>query len=234
MSKVYSTWPNQLKILCFCLILAFQTGCAYQQKKLRIDHVTTFLSDKSLMNLEKTPDKESFRWVDSKLRQGFYRNIIIEPISFNNQIYQVNDFSEKLERALTSRIKKEMTLVGLKIDQRKTRKTLRVRSHVSSIESKTKGIGLRDLTISSALFSCVQALLGYRDSYVFLYLEMEIVDASTNEPLAAFVSKGSAIQSNNKEVKINDILKIMSDWIEQGMLEMNEMKRPELRTVSLF
>ena len=227
-------WLKKLQKVLLCLALLSQfAGCAYYQKKLRQDHVSSFLSSHSISRLKKVEDQEVMKWIDPVLSTGFYKHIIVQSVEINQSDYIDEAFSRKLNQALTNRLEKEMMMVGLQIRKRPIRRTLILRSHVSAVDSKTKGIGLRDLTISSAIFSSIQAILGHRDSLAFLYLEMELLDAKTETPLAAFVCKGSAIQLDNDQITISDMLKIISFWIDQGVLEIEEMKNPNLRSESV-
>ena len=227
---------NHNKKSCLFVILGtiilslISTGCAYQQKRLKPKHFSGFLSDTSYQNLKKVSGQETYRWVSPKLSGKPYSNIIIDPINLSqdNDSLASKKFAKQLQNSLEDRIWKNMTQAGLKVTYRPGPETLVVRTYISGVETKTKGLTPREFLPLSALLASIQAALGYRPSIAFMYLELEITDSRTGESLAAFVSKGNAKQLNNKNLSISDMLKIVSTWIDKGLFEIEELNKVPL------
>ena len=222
-----NTYLLLIKITVISLLFS---SCAYQQKILSTKHFSGFLSDTSYDNLKKVPGQETYRWASPKLASHDYNHIIIDPINLNNKDKETvvsKKFALQVQKSLEDRLWKNMTQAGLQVTYKPGPSTLVVRTFISGIETKTKGLTPREFLPLSALLASVQAALGYRPSIAFMYLELEITDSHTGEPLAAFVSKGNARQLNNKNLSISDMLKIVSTWIDKGLFEIEELnKRP--------
>lgn len=188
-------------------------GCASTQEE--IDTATEFsgyLGDYSQL---KETDDGRYLWISEKLEKGKYKKILLETVSIyphdllkdNENAALVQQTAKELDKAFAASISKEFEIVS-----KPGPDVLILRSALTENETDTQGMTGWEVIPIAAIVGGVQAATGTRSRIVQIVFEVEALDSTTNQTVAAMVRKGTAEQDDREKLTQEDFMIIVNEF----------------------
>jgi len=205
------SYPFSLAIVV--VMLTILSGCASTQKE--IDTATEFsgyLGDYSQL---KEVDDDRYLWISETLQKGKYKKIILKPVSTyphdllkdHENAALIQQTAKELDKAFTASISKEFEIVSEPGPD-----VLLIRSAITENETYTQGMTGWEVIPVGAIIGGVMAVAGTRSRIVQLVYELEALDSTTNNRVAAVVRKGTATQDDRKKLTQEDFMIIVNEF----------------------
>lgn len=213
-----------LRPLATALLLGSLTLTGCTAKYADQQQFSGYLRDYS--KLEKTESASGqpvLRWVDPNFKAQNYRNMVVQSVQFYpapKPSEQVNTQAlEELYRYTNSQVKtalgKKFQLIDLKNGANISgSQTLIFRAAITGVSTSTESLKPYEIIPIALVTAAAMTAAGERDKNSELFLEAELIDASTGKPVLQVVRKGFGKHLENDEQQVTlDTLKGVIDSV---------------------
>ena len=157
------------------------------------------------------------RWVDPQFNAANYDHLIFQPLRFyptpqtTDRISQ-QTYDELLSYANTrmrDALSRRFQLVGFSSGPR----TLEFRGAITGVSADTEGLKPYEVIPIALVVAGAMAATGERDQNTELFLEGELIDTSTGQPVLRVVRKGfgKTLNNNRQAIGIDDLKPVVDD-----------------------
>lgn len=199
-------------------------GCVSQVTK--PEQYSGFLDDYSRLQPATSPTGQPvMRWMAPGIRLSNYRHVMVQSIGF----YPAPKPSEQIGapaladlQAYTSRQVKAAFGRRFQVHEPSTtpkgslpgRQTLVLRAAITGVDTRAEGLKPYEVIPIALVAAAASSASGARDRTTELFVEAELIDASTGQPVLQVVRKGyGKVLENNEEQVTLDTLKGVIDGI---------------------
>ncbi|HLD66004.1 MAG TPA: DUF3313 domain-containing protein [Pseudomonas sp.] len=163
------------------------------------------------------------RWVDPNFNVANYDKVIFQPVNFypapqpTDRISQqtLKDLLGYTNKRLSEALGSRLQLVGFSGGPR----TLEFRGAITGVDASTQGLKPYEVIPVALVLAGGMTAAGQRDQNTELYLEAELVDTATGQPVLRVVRKGfGKTLSNDKQAVTANDLKSVIDGLTQDVL----------------
>lgn len=187
-------------------------GCA--SKVTTPDQYSGFLADYSQLQPATSPTGQPvMRWTAPGLNLNSYRHLLVESIAFHPQPSPTAQISDKtlseLEKYLSTQVKgafsKRFQVHDLSSSQQAAvpaAQTLILRAAITGVSSQTEPLKAYEVIPIALVAAAAMSASGKRDQQTELFIEAELLDASTGKPVLQVVRKGYGKTLENKQEQV--------------------------------
>jgi len=195
-------------LACASLLLI---GCASSQ--IDTNQFSGFLSQNHYAQLQPVniPSKQvSYRYMSADFNPADYSAVMVDPVI----AFPRPEATEQVSLDTVSTLQSKMTVLLEKsfaqvLPVTKTTKpgVLRVQTAISGVNLSNKALAVYQYIPIALVAATVNTAIGGRDQEVKLYIEMQVVDAVSNEVLAAAVREisGSDLETAKSKLEANQL-----------------------------
>lgn len=174
-----------------------------------------FLSDYNNLQEVSTPSGgKAMRWVSPSWNANAY-----DTVAFNKlQLYPAPQPNERVNQQTLDDLQNYMTTKAKGVLGQKYRivsspaaapaasRTLILRSAITGVNASNEGMKWYEVVPVAAVVGATQAATGHRDQDTNLFIEAELIDAKTNQPVVKVVRKlfGSQLSNASQKITTND------------------------------
>ncbi|MBA4291321.1 MAG: DUF3313 domain-containing protein [Pseudomonas sp.] len=206
-------------VLSSALLLA---GCA--SKTPTPSQYSGFLSDYSqLQPAQSASGAPVMRWVSADFNIENYRSVLVERPQFypaptpHSQVSQqtLDDIALYLQQAI------RLELAGrLRVVEHADRETLVLRSAITAVNLSPEGLKVYEVVPVALVAAAASTAAGTRDLNTEVYVELEVIDGRTSQPMTRVVRKGHGLQLENDstQLQLNDIKPALDTWAQDARL----------------
>ena len=206
-------------VLSSALLLA---GCA--SKTPTPSQYSGFLSDYSqLQPAQSASGAPVMRWVSADFNIENYRSVLVERPQFypaptpHSQVSQqtLDDIALYLQQAI------RLELAGrLRVVEHADRDTLVLRSAITAVNLSPEGLKVYEVVPVALVAAAASTAAGTRDLNTEVYVELEVIDGRTSQPMTRVVRKGHGLQLENDstQLQLNDIKPALDTWAQDARL----------------
>jgi hypothetical protein len=185
-------------------------GCA--SKVTEPDQYSGFLSSYSQLQETKSPTGQPvMRWMAPGFKLENYPHLVVQSIDFYPKPQpseQIGDTALQQLRAYT--VQQVRGALGKRFQLHEPaelsslppEQTLILRSAITGVDTKAEGLKPYEVIPLALIAAAASTASGARDRTTELFIEAELVDASTGRPVMQVVRKGYGKELENKEEKI--------------------------------
>lgn len=182
-------------------------GCA--SKVTQPDQYSGFLKDYSRLQEATSPTGQPvMRWMAPGVKLGNYQHVIVQPIGF----YPAPSPSEQINapaladlKAYTSDQIKAAFGKRFQVHEPGAQpgpNTLILRAAITGVDTRAEGLKPYEVIPLALVAAAASTASGARDRTTELFVEAELLDASTGKPVLQVVRKGYGKELENKEEKV--------------------------------
>ncbi|MDM8348182.1 DUF3313 domain-containing protein [Pseudomonas sp. sp1636] len=197
-------------------------GCASKTVS-QSEHSGFLSSYDGLTKTQTASGNTVMRWVDPNFNVANYDKVIFQPVSFyptplpSDRLSQetLNDLLNYTNTRLSGALSKRLQLASPNSGAR----TLVFRGAITGVGAATQGLKPYEVIPVALLVAGAMTAAGKRDQNTELYLEGELVDSATGQPVLRVVRKGMGkTLSNDKQAVTADDLRSVIDDLTQDVL----------------
>lgn len=181
-----------------------------------------WMKDYSNLSEFKTPSgATAMRWVSPELKQGQYRAIMIDPVTYYPAPKTGTQVSMKTLDAipdyLAQQVRKEVGAV-LPVVNKPGPGVLRFRAAITAVETPTEGLQAYEVIPIALVFAGASAAAGTRDHNTIVYMEAVMTDAESGQLLGKVVRKGIGQPLENKkdQLTVSDTKPVIDSWAKDA------------------
>lgn len=220
-----------LRIIPAITILLLMSACATSPQP-KTSTKTGFLSDYSkLQTMDLESEAHVWRWVNPKLADKAYKDLVIAPIKFypaplsSDQVSQQS--LEELRTRLTSVLMKTAQDQQLPMNNQANSGSLVLRPAITSVAASNKALSVRELIPIRLVFSGAELALGKRDKDLTVLLEYELIDHDNKQVMAQGVraDEGMPLANDKTQVTMKHFEPVITDLItdlEKSLSQLNQ------------
>lgn len=202
------------RIVAIFLVI-FVSGCA--SKLTQPDKFSGYLNDYSgLQEARSYTDKPVLRWISPDFNPDNYDSIVYNPVTYypkpkpstqigQNLLDQLLTYTNtKLESAVAKR-KPVVSTPGPR--------SLIFQAAITGVSSEQEGLQFYEVVPVALIVASTQMATGHRTMDTRLYLEGELIDASTNKPVVKIVrmGEGKTVPNEKTPLVIENLKNVVDD-----------------------
>lgn len=221
----------KLRPLALALTLGALTLAGCTAKYTEQQQYSGYLNDYSkLQKAESASGQPVLRWVDPNFNPDNYRNVVLQSVQFYPAPKPSEQVStqalEELYRYANSQVRgalsKKYQVIDLKdgasATSVKADKTLIFRAAITGVDTRTESLKPYEVIPIALVTAAAMTAAGTRDQNTELFLEAEVLDASTGKPVAQVVRKGFGKDLENDKQQVTlDTLKGVIDNVVRDL-----------------
>lgn len=179
-----------------------------------------FLSNYAGLDKVTTPSGNTvLRRVDPDFEPTRYSGLLYQPVSFYPQPKPSEQISaQTLQQLLdhTNRVLSGAFSQRLPLVQNAGPGTLIFRGAITGVSTAAEGLHVYEVVPVALVLAGTMAATGHRDQNTELFLEGELIDASTGKPVVEVVRKGfgAKLDNDKQQVTLNDLQGIIDDMAQ--------------------
>ena len=203
--------------LSVSLLLA---GCA--SKTTQPSQYSGFLSDYSqLQPAQSASGVPVMRWVSPDFKPGNYRSVLVEkPVFYPAPTPSAQVSQQTLDEiALYLQQAMRLELAGkLRVVEYADRDTLVLRSAISAVSLSPEGLKVYEVIPIALVAAAASAAAGTRDLETDIYVELEVLDGRTSQPMTRVVRKGHglSLENDSTQLSLKDIKPALDEWAKDA------------------
>ncbi|MFD1803209.1 DUF3313 domain-containing protein [Mixta tenebrionis] len=182
---------NGIKLSTVVLV-ALLAGCS--SKVAEKNQYSGFLDDYSVLKPVKTAQgQQTLRWVSPAWHQNNYRSAYFAPVVYyptpapNRRVSAVTleEIRSYTQQQLKNAVGQKFTLLP-----QPQQGSLIVKAAITAVTAENKSVQFYEVVPVAAVVASTMAATGHRSQNAVLFLEAEVIDATTQQPVIRVVRKG--------------------------------------------
>ncbi len=217
---------NKISLFIFSLLLCACTSNEVKTSSIAsTDDFSGYLGDYSgLTTKELSTGTKVLRWQHPQLKQGLYKKLMIEPVSF----YPEPQVQDQVGKETLAEVSRYMSILlvrlakqnGIELTKKPGPDVLRLRSAFTAVDIKSEGLSIRDIIPIRMIITGVTLATGKQDLNVTMLFEAELRDSRSHQVMLKAIRKGNALQLENRDEQLS--LEHIKPLIDSWGLDIND------------
>ncbi len=211
------------KLFSSLCLLVFLAGCSAPKA---IETKSGFLTDYSKLQISKT-DKNAAVYIADGFDPKNYKKITFAPVQvrISPQLEQDSNLDSTQQKEIAEYIVKQLNKSLAKSFTGGGQGTLNVRTSVSGLSSNSENLSFYQLLPVTFAATAALEVAGQRDKHLVVFFELEAVDETTGDIVAAEINAsdlGFADTGDLKDDPVAAIEPLLEQWIDDIILNIDK------------